>query len=271
MNKNKKLKTFLYHVINVLIAFVFIFPIYYIIITSFKTEREIGTNVSIWLSQPIVTNYYEAFTKYNIGPALYSSMVVAIFATIIGVIIGSMSAYVINRYDQKKLAFTILTTMMIPYVVCAIPLFILFQKIGWFDTYSGLILSHLIITVPQSVWILVGFVKAIPKEIEEAALVDGCTKFGLFYKIVFPLLKGGIVAAATLGFIMSWNNFSLALMLGGSKTVPAPLALFNFVGEAAINWGGLAASATLMLIPTIVFTLWVQKHLTQGLMVGAIQ
>jgi multiple sugar transport system permease protein len=165
----------------------------------------------------------------------------------------------------------VLVSMMIPYIVCTIPLFLLFRRLGWYDTYLGLIIAHLVITIPQSVWILLGFVQGIPTEIEDAGMVDGCSRLDLFIRIIFPLLRPGLIAASILSFILSWNNFSLALMLGGSNIITAPLALFNFIGEAGISWGGLTASATMMIIPTIIFTLYVQKYLTEGLLIGAIQ
>ena len=260
-----------YHIIMIVIISIFLLPILFIILTAIRPGRLITEVVNVLSFQPTIINFVEAITKYKFHIALLSSLIISFSATFVGILIASPAAYAIQRFNQNKVAFMVLTAMMMPYIVCTIPLFLLFRRLGWYDTYLGLVMAHLVITIPQSVWILLGFVQGIPSEIEDAALVDGCSGLSLFIRIIFPLLKSGLIAASILSFILSWNNFSLALMLGGSKVITAPLALFNFVGEAGVSWGGLTASATMMIIPTTIFTLCVHRYLTEGLLVGSIK
>ncbi len=265
---NKRLHSLAIHVALIIICLVFLFPIYYIITCAIKPEKLITAIPPVWVFSPNWEHFSAAFQR-GLPEAFMRSLFISLVSVSIGVMIASLSAYSIQRFSQKKVAFFVLILLMIPYIVCTIPLFILYQKINWFDTYQGLIFAYLIITIPQSIWILLGFVDSIPKEIEEAAFLDGCTRLRTFFKIILPLLKPGLMAAAVLSFIQSWNNFSLCLMLAGGDMIPAPLLVFNYVGEASIDWGGLAATATLMIIPVALFTICMQKYLVRGLMVGS--
>jgi len=224
-----------YHIIMIVIITFFLLPILYIVLTAIRPGRLITEVVNAFSFKPTLINFVEAITKYKFYTALLSSLIISFSATFVGILIASPAAYAIQRFNQKKIAFMVLTAMMMPYIVCTIPLFLLFRSLGWYDTYLGLTIAHLVITIPQSVWILLGFVQGIPTEIEDSALVDGCSRLVLFIRIIFPLLKPGLLAASILSFILSWNNFSLALMLGGSNVVTAPLALFNYVGEAGVS------------------------------------
>lgn len=265
---NKQLPSLAIHIALIIVCLVFLFPIYYIITSALKPEKWITTIPPVWFFHPEWEHFGEAF-KRGLVWAFVRSFVVASISVSVGVTIASFSAYSIQRFGQKRVAFAILLFLMIPYIVCTIPLFLLYHQINWLDTYQGLIIAHLVISIPSSIWILLGFFRGIPKELEEAALLDGCTRVKAFFKVIFPLLRPGLIAAATLSFMLSWNNFSLCLMLAGGDIITAPLLTFNYVGEASVNWGGLTATATLMLIPAIMVTLWMQKYLVRGLMVGA--
>jgi len=142
--------------------------------------------------------------------------------------------------------------------------------VGWLDTYGCLILTHLIISVPQSVLILMSFIEGIPKELEESALIEGCSRIKAFLYIILPLIRSGLVAAGILSFAISWNDFKLAVVLAGRHTTTAPLALFNFMGVQSADWGALSAATTIMVIPTVIFVLLIQKQLVRGLTMGGV-
>jgi multiple sugar transport system permease protein len=201
---------------------------------------------------------------------MLNSLIISLGATGIGVFFGVMSAYAISRYNQRGIALLIVLFMMIPYMVCLLPIYIMFRRMQLIDSFSGLILAHLIITVPQSVWILTGFIEGIPRQLEEAAVLDGCTKIGSFLRIILPLIRPGLAATAVLSFTLSWNNFNLALVLSRSKTRTAPLGVYHFVAYESIDWGGLSAAVILLVIPALFFALTAQKHLVRGLAIGGV-
>jgi multiple sugar transport system permease protein len=139
------------------------------------------------------------------------------------------------------------------------------------NTLGGIAFAHIIVTLPLVIWIMIGFFEDVPRELEEAALIDGCSLTGIFFRIVLPLSKPAIVAATILGFIASWNNFIFVLILGGRNTVTLPMAVYSFVSFEDINWGGLTAAATIITLPILALSLMVQRHLAGGLTVGAVK
>lgn len=270
-SRKNQLKLCLYHIVMIVICVIYLFPFFYIVSNALKPSYLIITYPPKWIFQPTLKNFVTVMKEYQYFKNLANSLIVGLSSTGLGLAIAATSAYAITRYHQKKIALLVLLSMMMPYIVCLIPLFIFFQKIGWLDTYQGLIVTHLIITAPQTVWILMGFMEGIPMEFEEAALLDGCGKIRVFFHIILPLISPGLVAAGILSFSFSWNDFKLALVVSGGKTTTAPLMLFSFVGKHAISWGSLLAAITIMIIPTVIFALLVQKHLAHGLTMGGIR
>jgi len=254
----------------VLISIFFLFPFYYTVANALKPEGLIIAYPPVWFFRPTFEHFIKAIVNYRLHEYLMNSFIISFFATTIGLGIAAFASYALVRYQQRKIALLILIGTMVPYVICIIPLYVLFYRLGWFDTYHGLILTHLVITVPLSVWILMSFVEGIPKELEEAAMIEGCSKAKAFVYIVLPLTKPGLVAAGILSFSLSWNDFMFAVVLAGRQTTTAPLGLYNFLGREIVDWGGLSAGATIMIIPAIVFVLLIQKHLVRGLTIGGI-
>jgi multiple sugar transport system permease protein len=159
---------------------------------------------------------------------------------------------------------------MIPYITALIPLWMMYRWAGLINTYTGLILAHLVITIPFVVWILIAYIEDIPKDLEDAALIDGASRTQVFWKIVVPLTRPGIIATAILCFVFSWNNFQLALILGGIDVNTAPVSVFKFAGAETGSKGAMMAAATLVTIPVFVVVMFVQRHMTEGLTVGGI-
>jgi multiple sugar transport system permease protein len=148
---------------------------------------------------------------------------------------------------------------------------VIYRQLGLINTHAGIILTHIIVVLPLVIWIMAGFFEDVPRELEEAAMLDGCSRVGTFLRIVLPLSRPGIVAATILSFIASWNNFIFVLILGGKDTITLPMAVYSFVSFEDVNWGGLTAAATIITLPILALALLVQRHLTRGLTMGAIR
>jgi multiple sugar transport system permease protein len=202
---------------------------------------------------------------------MINSIVVAMGATGFGLLIGLPAAYSISKFRQKKLATIILTARMAPGIAFLVPWFILFLKVKMIDTYFAIILTHLILVLPLIIWIMVGFFEDFPNELEDAAMIDGCSTLLCFLKIVLPIVTPGIVTAAILSIIFSWNNFMFSLVISGDTTRTLPVAVFNFISWDSLNWGGLSAAATVVTLPVLIVSLIVQRYIVKGLTFGAIK
>lgn len=255
----------------ILVVALFIFPFVWMVFGSFKTNVDLLNLPPRLFSRFTLQNYTTVFLTTDFVSSLINSAIVSGGAVVIGLILGLPSSYAIARYDYRTAAFGILFTRMIPGISLLVPWFILYRFIGILDSYIGLIASHLILTLPMIVWIMIGFFEDLPPEIEESALMDGCNKWQAFYKISLPLVKPGVVTSAILGFIFSWNHFLFALILSGSRTRTLPVIVFQFIQYEEINFGGLYAAATLITLPVIVFVLLIQKQFISGLTMGGVK
>jgi multiple sugar transport system permease protein len=185
--------------------------------------------------------------------------------------LGLPGAYAIARYKRTGIALAILTARMAPGIGYLIPWFILFTKAKMIDTYTALILTHLIVALPLVLWVMIGFFEDVPGDLIEASRIDGCTNWSAFLRIAIPLAKPGIVATGILAFIFSWNNFLFSLIIAGYKTRTLPIAVYSFLSYEEINWGGLTAAATVITLPVLLLALFVQKHIVRGLTLGAMK
>lgn len=237
---------------------------------SFKTPATFLSYPPVWLFHLTLENYRNVFGKSDFGRYMLNSAIVGTAATGLGMAAGVPAAYAIARYRQTGVGVLLLGARMAPGISFAIPLFALFQMLRLGGSYVALIASHLIITLPLIGWMMVGFIEAIPIEIEHAALVDGCTIWRLIPKIVLPLTRQGIAAAAILAFIFSWNNFLFALVLSSTNTKTVPVAVSSYVGYNYVDWGQLTAAASVITVPVLVLALFVQRHIVKGLVAGGI-
>lgn len=256
-------------IIFLLIPFVFVF--YWMILSSLKTDAANISYPPVFWFKPIIDNYRAVFQENPFADYATNSLVISLGATLVGLLLGLPAAYSIARHRQGKLALWILVARMAPGLANLIPWFILFRKLGLLDTYTGLILSHLVITLPMVVWMMISFFEELPNELFEAGQIDGCSQFSVFWRIALPLTRPGMVAASIVAFIFSWNNFVFSLILAGETTKTLPVAVFGFMTYGAINWGGLTAAATLITLPVIILTLLVQKHIVKGMTFGAVK
>lgn len=267
----KRLRRIAFYLVLLIILVPFLFVFYWMFLSSFKTQVQNTAMPPVWAVTPNLRNYRDVFITNPFAQYTLNSLIIAAGATLLGLILGTPAAYSIARYKQQGLGLAILTARITPGISFLVPWFILFTRLKLVDTYVAMILTHLIITLPLIVWMLVGFFEDLPEELHDAAMVDGTTPFGTFWKIAVPLVRPGIAASAILAFIFSWNNFMFSLVIASYRTKPLPVAVFNFMSYTEINWGGLTAAASIITLPVMLLILLVQRNIVRGLVVGAVK
>ena len=267
----KKLKTLAFYFFVILICLIPVFVFLWMFMTGLKTQAD---NLSIppkLLFSPTLNNFKDVFGQGNFFKYLLNSTIVATFSVVIALLFGLPAAYGIAKYRMQKIGLLLLIARMVPFISYLIPWFIVFRSLRLIDSYIALITTHLIITLPFVIWIMVNFFEGIPSSLEEAARVDGCNVFQAFTRILLPVVRNGIFTAAVLSFIFSWNQFLFSLIISGSKTMTVPVAVFQFISYEEINWGGLAAAASVITIPPLIMTVFIQKYMIKGLTSGAVK
>lgn len=252
-----------------LLPMVFVF--YWMVLSSLKTDQQNINYPPLFWFTPSLGAYVKVFAENPFLSYTKNSLIISLGATLVGLLLGVPAAYSIARHKQKRLALSILVARMAPGLANLVPWFILFRKVHLLDSYTGLILSHLVITLPMVVWVMISFFEDLPHELFEAGLIDGCSQFGVFRRIAVPLTRPGMVASGVIAFIFSWNNFVFSLILSGESTKTLPVAVFNFLTYGAVSWGGLTAAATLITVPVVILTLLVQRHIVKGMTFGAVK
>lgn len=220
---------------------------------------------------PTLANYVEVFEKNRILLYFWNSVLVTGAAVVIGLLVGVPAGYGIARSKSAKSAVLILIARMTPALSYLIPLFLLFQVTGLLGTIWALTITHLVITVPIIVWIMIGYFENIPRELEDAALVDGANGWQSFFHIALPLARPGIVVGAILAFIFSWNNFIFSVVLAGKNTRTLPSAVYNMLTFEQVSWGPLAAAALLVTLPVLLVTVIAQREIVAGLSGGGLK
>ncbi|MFG3580562.1 carbohydrate ABC transporter permease [Micromonospora chersina] len=244
-------------------------PLLWMIAASFKTNVDIYDTGKALVFSPTLDNYATVLKQSDYVQFIGNSLWVAFAATVLSLILGVPAAYSMSRFNMKKSALVVLMARVIPGVSLLVPWYYVFSNLQMVGGFTVLILSHMFVSLPLIVYIMMGFFDGLPEELEEAALVDGLTHIGAFRRITLPLSVPGIATAGILSFIFSWNNFMFALVLSGADTKTLPVAIFDFVGYASIDWGGLMAAATVVTLPIMVIALFVQKYVVSGLTAGA--
>ncbi len=252
-----------------IIVIILILPFLWMVLSSFKNQIDITTSSNILQFQPTLENYQNVFGQYNFLLYMMNSLLVAVAATVFSLLLGLPAAYAIARYKVNWLGLTLLTARIVPGITFLIPWYIIFSRIGLIGTYWALILSHMLVGLPFIAWIMIPFFEGLPVDLEESAQIDGATVLGAFVRIVLPLAVPGIVTAAIMSFIFSWNNFMFSLVLAGDTTKTLPIAIFNFISYSSVDWGGLMAAAVTITLPMLLIALFVQRYVIAGLTSGA--
>ena len=220
---------------------------------------------------PTLDNYREVFARNDFLLYGWNSIVVSVSATLLALAVGVPAGYGIAKLRAIRAAALILVARITPGLSYLIPLFLLFQWLGLTGTIWPIIISHLVITVPIVVWVMISFFEGLPNELEEAALVDGATIWQAFLHVALPLARPGITVATILAFIFSWNNFVFAMVLAGRETRTLPVAVNNMLTFEQISWGPLSAAALLVTLPVLLLTLLAQKQIIAGLTAGGVK
>jgi multiple sugar transport system permease protein len=273
-------------ILAIVVTFIFLLPIIWMVSSSFKNPKEILMMPPKWLFKPTLDNYRAVlFGERNIEGATFpevkgfpryivNSVIISLSSTFIALLVGTPAAYTISRFNfrwRKPLAFYILGARMAPPLAVLIPYYILFSWLRLLDSYSSLLIVYSVLNLPFVIWMMRGFFNEIPAELDDAARVDGCNRFGALFYIAFPLAAPGLAATAIFCLLLSWNEFLFALVLTGNVAKTAPVALYNFISFHEVIWGALFAAGTLVTLPVLFFALLVQRNLVRGLTMGAIK
>ncbi|CCN45975.1 putative ABC-type transport system, permease component [Vibrio nigripulchritudo MADA3029] len=249
-----------------------LFPLYWIFLTALKTPIQAMSRPPSFWFEATLKNFEKVLAEPAILDFFIDSAIVAAGSTILSLLIGAPTAYILARFHFKgrgDFGFWILSTRMTPPVAMLIPFFVLFFQLGLLDTHIGLIIAHVVLNLAIVVWLLRGFFSELPVELEEAAYLDGDTYFSAFFRITLPLALPGLASVGILIFLLSWNEFLFALVLGDSEVRTVPIGLYGFIGYQTIRWAELSASAALMIVPIIIFIVIFQRHLLRGLTMGS--
>lgn len=269
--KKRLILNIIFYLIVVGIALVVLFPFLWMLTSSFKTQVDIIAWPPKFIFVPTLQNYMKVFGEQDFLKYFMNSTIVGAVSVGLSLVLGLPAAYSIARYTQKKLAVFILLARLMPGISFLMPWYIIFSRLNLMDSYVALILSHMLIALPIVVWIMSTYFSTIPREMEESAMVDGATRQFAFFAIILPLSGPGIITATTLSFIFSWNNFMFSQVLSMEKTKTLPIAVYNFVSYAEVDWGGVMAAAVAIMAPAIVLTMIFQKYVVKGLTMGAVK
>jgi multiple sugar transport system permease protein len=267
----KTLKSILFYVGAIVLCAPPVFVFVWMILTGLKTGVQNIAYPPEFIFKPTLDNFRAVFQQYNFFRYLMNSLIIAGLATGISLVLGLPAAYSIAKYRQGKIGLIILVARMTPFVSYLLPWYIIFRSLGLVDTYTALTITHLIITLPMVIWLMVSFFENIPTELEDAAMIDGCSRLQSFLIIVVPLVRNGIATSAIISFIFSWNQFLFSLILSGPKTKTVPVAVYNFISYGKIDWAGIGAAATLIVLPVSIFAFFVRRTIVQGLTMGALK
>jgi multiple sugar transport system permease protein len=286
MTRGERIRNRLAIITVIGVVLIYIIPIVWILITSLKTKQEIF-KPEVVITRPTL-EHYESLLVVKAGrgdqqrvlrksdyPRFFlNSLIITTLSTLLAVGLGTLTAYAFSRFrvaGKNDWMFFILSTRMLPPVVVAIPVFLMYRALGWIDTHLGLVLLYTAFNVSFAVWLMKGFLDEIPKDYEEAAMVDRYSRWKAFMKVVLPQSVTGLAATAVFCAISAWNEFAFALLLTSESARTAPPSIPSKIGTAGIEWGQIAAGTFVYLLPVALFTFLMRKHLLRGITFGAIK
>lgn len=264
------------HVYLIILSVIAVFPLVWVLLSSIKTNGELTSNPTKFIPiNPTLENFVHVIQDLDFGVNIANSIVIALCTTLIAIIISCMAAYGIVRFFPKLggiMSKALVATYMFPPILLAIPYSLVMAKLGFTNSRVGLVIVYLSFSVPYAVWMLVGFFKTVPIGIEEAARVDGANKLQTFIRIVIPLVAPGIVATAIYTFINAWNEFLYALILiNSTDMMTVSIKLRSLQGAEILNWGDMMAASTLVVVPSVIFFMLIQKKIAGGMTEGAVK
>lgn len=272
------IRTILKYLLGLLALLLALAPVYWMLTISFKHEVDQFAVPPKWFSfSPTLEHYADAFLVRSFGQYLVNSLIVAVGSTGGALVLGTLAAYSLSRFRlprklNQKFALWILSTRMMPAIVTAVPLFLIMRDLRLVNTRLSLVIVYTAFNLPFVVWMMRGFFAEVPRDLEEAAMVDGDSRLGAFRRVVLPLVTPGLAATAVFCLIVSWNEFLFALVLTQTDdAMTLPVGIAGRVTQYGIQWGAMSAAAVVAIVPILVFALVVQKYLVRGLSLGAVK
>jgi multiple sugar transport system permease protein len=261
------------YAIAILLTVVFVFPIYWLFMISFKTPAEIFAFPPKWYASKIQFGNYVGLFKDGDAVTVLNSLILAGTSTVIAMVLGTMAAYSLVRFKTggENLAVWIISQRMVPPIVIVFPIFLLYVFFGWVDSYHGLIILYTAFNLPYVIWMMRGYIEDIPLELEESALVDGWTRWQVLWRVVFPMARTGLFATAVFTFVFAWNDFIFALVLTRTEVITYTVQVTHYFGGQSNFWAKIAAMSVLGTAPVFVAVAFMQRFLVRGISMGAVK
>ncbi|SDT34480.1 carbohydrate ABC transporter permease [Microlunatus soli] len=259
---------------GVLVCALFLLPLVWQLLTSLKEQRDIFTTPPTLLFTPVLSNYLEVLTQGGFGPKLINTAIVAVCSALLSLAAGAMAGYALARLQIKGagvIGALILASRGVPPVALAVPMFLVARTWGLTDTHAALILAYCSFIIPYVMWLMRGFFRSLPKELEESAMLDGCSRMGTFFRIILRVSLPGLVSTFIFSIVLAWEELLFALVLTNRDATTFPVAIAGMVGdtENGVNWGALSAAGMITVLPVVLLVLLVQRWLIGGLAEGA--
>ena len=270
----RKAGDLLHYVMLIVLSLICLMPVIILAMTAFKTERQIFDTSWSWLFMPTMDNFKAVIEDGHIDRYLKNSLIISLAATIITLLLGTMCAYALARFrflGRDTLSYGTLILRTLPPAVLAVPVCVVWAAWGINDTLSGVILIYVALNLPFTIWLLYGFIEQVPEELEEAAAIDGCGPFRVFWLVILPLLKPGMAAAAIFTFRLAWNEFVLSFILTNRYTRTLPASISNYITDTGVEWGKIMAAGVLIALPPLIFTFVAAKQIITGLTAGSVK
>lgn len=261
-----------------------VIPIAWTILTSLKPARQTFALPPVFMFMPTLESYLAVFGRradlgyravdINFWFYMRNSLVAAVGSTLLTLGVSSLAAYGLSRFyfrGKRLITFAIISTRMLPPIGAVVPLFLVMHETNLLDTHIGLILVYTAFNIPLAVWMLRGFMDELPKELDEAALIDGCSRFGVATRIIMPLIGPGLGATAVFSFLLCWNDFAIAFVLTSRAATTLPVIVLSFIVEEGVMWGQMSAAVTCAMLPAVVLLVLAQRHMVKGLTMGAVK
>lgn len=278
----KRLGTISTWILTFILMIIMSVPGLWVVLTAFRPNREILAKPAVWIPQDLSLNNFAKIFGFGADqiaipvPAYFTnSMIISLTSTAIALLIGMSGGYAFARFRFKfknGLFLGLMLSRTVPGIALSLPIFMIWSRLGLIDTKMGMIIVYVALNIPFTIWLIDGFFRQIPKEMSEAAQIDGCTRWQAFWKVEFPLAKSGVASAGIFAFLTSWNEYALASQLTrstDSKTLP--VGLMDFTAQFTIDWVGMSAMAVIIIVPALILTFLVQKHLISGLTFGGVK
>ena len=257
----------------IVVTIVFLFPVYWLFMIAFKTPEEIFHSPPVWYPARIQFANFAVLFKDGDAVTVGNSLFIAGCSTLVSMFLGTLCAYSLARFKTggENLAVWIISQRMVPPIAIVFPLFLLYVWLGWVDTYYGMILLYTAFNLPYVIWMMRGYIEDVPIDLEQSALVDGCTRWQVLMRVVFPMVRTGLFATAVFTFVFAWNDFIFALVMTRSAVTTYPVQVTHYFGAQSNFWAKIAAMSMLGTLPILIAVAALQRYLVRGISLGAVK